>query len=279
MKKRQIIKLSALLLGFQLFASPLFAAPTQEEVSNVKQILLEHPEILKEVLAEHKDVVNDVFIEILRDNKILLIDVIQQGADAKRREQLHAQWNEDIKTPKQMKLEGRPTRGNANSPITLVAFSDFACTYCMQAAATIENLLARYPGQIRFVFKQFASDSPAAQEASRWFLAALNQDEVKGWNFYANLFSNQSDFFSDPSGTLQLVASQSGLDVKALENDIKKNQKKYNQIIEEDIADARSLGFTGTPYFLMNDLIIRGAVPMESFIDAYTFAMENLEKK
>ncbi len=265
----------AILFCSQLLSTNAFAAASKEEIAQVKEILMENPEILKDVMNEHKDIVNDIFVEILRDNKILLIDVIQQGADAKRREQLQAQWAEDIKTEKKIKLDGRPTRGNANAPVTLVAFSDFSCTYCMQAAATIENLLARYPGQIRFVFKQFASDSPVAQEASRWFLAALQQDQIKGWNFYANLFSSQADFFADPNATLKLVASQSGLDVKALENDLKRNQKKYTAMIEEDIADARSLGFTGTPYFLMNDLIIRGAVPMESFIDAYTFALEH----
>ncbi len=268
-------------LGVSLVSPQLFSsanAATQAEIDNVKEILVENPEILKEVLKEHKTLLNESVLEILRDNKVLLIDIIQQGADSKRRQQLQAQWAEDLKTPKKTTLEGRPSRGPENAPITLVAFSDFACTYCMQAAATIENLLARYPNQIRFVFKQFASEAPVAQEASRWFLAALNQDQEKGWNFYANLFANQSEFFANPDATLRAVAEQAGLNLKALENDLKKNHKKYSTIVEEDIADARKLGFTGTPYFLMNDLVIRGALPLESFIDAYSFALQNIKK-
>ncbi len=261
-----------LTIGLSVLPLNLYAQTSAEEI---EKILLENPEILEKILKKNKEVLNDAVIEILQDNKVLLIDIIQQGADSKRKQQLQSQWEQDLKIPKDPNLKDRPTRGDENAPITLVAFSDFACSYCMQAASTIENLLAKYPNQIRFVFKQFVSDSPAAQEAARWFLAAIAQDHEKGWNFYAMLFSNQPDFFANPTATLKAVAGQVGLNVKALEADIKKNQKKYNQIIEEDIADAKKLGFTGTPYFLVNDLIIRGALPLESFIDAYEFALKN----
>ncbi len=245
---------------------------TAIKAEEIKKTLLENPKILQEVLQENKAVLNTLVLEILRDNKELLIDIIEQGVESRRRNQLQSQWEEDIKTKKNVNIKDRPTRGNANAPVTLIAFSDFACTYCAQGAATIENLIQRYPN-IRFIFKQSVSESPAAQNAARWFLAAIEQDEKKGWNFYAALFSNQKEFFANPEEALKKVATQAGLNVKTLEADLKKNYKKYNAIIEEDSAEAKKLGFNGTPYYLMNDAVIAGALPLESFINAYNFVM------
>ncbi len=255
---------------FTLLPLHSYAATSADEV---EKILTQEPEILEKIFKKNPKILNDAVIQVLRDNNELLIDIIQQGADSKRRSQLKAQWEEDSKTPKKVTLEDRPTRGDANAPVTVIAFSDFACTYCMQSASVIENLLKRHP-DIRFVFKQYVSDSPAAQEAAKWFLAALDIDKKKGWNYYALLFSNQQSFFANPSETLRLVASQAGLDPREIERTLKKNNKKYTQILEEDIREAEELGFTGTPSFLVNDLVILGSMPLETFADAYSFALE-----
>lgn len=262
------------LAGIALYPMQTYA---MNDAQSLQDILSKNPQVLEEVLKQNPEILNDAVLEVLRNNSELLIDIIQQGADSKRRNQLKVQWQEDVKVSKEVKLEGRPSRGSEDASVTIIAFSDFACTYCMQAAATIENLLKAYP-DTRFVFKQYASESPAAQEASRWFLAALDIDEEKGWNFYALLFSNQKNFFSNPTATLKEVASQSGFLVKEIESTLKKNQKKYTDLMEEDLADGQKLGFVGTPYFLVNDLVIRGSLPLENFIDAYTFALENIKK-
>ncbi len=244
--------------------------------ADVEKILMQEPEILEKIFKKNPKILNDAVIQVLRDNNELLIDIIQQGADSKRRSQLKAQWEEDSKIPKKVTLEDRPSRGSEDAPVTVIAFSDFACTYCMQSASVIENLLKRHP-DIRFVFKQYVSESPAAQEAAKWFLSALDIDEKKGWNFYALLFSNQQSFFANPSETLRLVATQAGFDPRDIEKTLKKNQRKYTQILEEDVKEAQELGFTGTPSFLVNDLVILGSMPLETFDDAYSFALEKTQ--
>ncbi len=241
-------------------ASPSFAAesaPASPELeAQIRQILRDHPEIV---------------LDALRANSETVLDIVQQGSDQRRDAALQRQWQDDAKTPKKVAVAGRPARGPENAPITLVAFSDFTCTYCQQAAVTVENLLRRYPEQIRFVFKQ-TPHNDAGRVASRWFLAALRQDELKAWRMYALLFDRQQQYLADPAATLRAVAADAKLDPIRLDADLKAQEKNMDALIDGDIADAKALGFSGTPYFLVNNLIIRGSLPLENFVDAVEFA-------
>lgn len=235
-------------------SAPAAAAP---DAAAIRQALQEHPEIV---------------LDILRDNSETLLDIVQQGADQRRRQALRRQWEDDSRNVKQVALEGRPSRGPQDAPVTLVAFSDFTCAYCQQAAFTVENLLKRYPGKIRYVYKEAVANEQARLGA-RWFLAASRQDEAKAWRFYALLFDAQERFMADPQTVLTELAAKAGLDPKAIAADLKTNGKTYDDIIDADAADAKRLGFVGTPYFLVDNMVIRGALPLENFIDAVELAL------
>ncbi|MGH9821728.1 MAG: thioredoxin domain-containing protein [Blastocatellia bacterium] len=47
-----------------------------------------------------------------------------------------------------------PSKGAANSPITVVEFADFQCPYCREERATLDQLMRAYPDKVRLVFKQ-----------------------------------------------------------------------------------------------------------------------------
>lgn len=252
----------ALFVGAAAFVPAASAAPLPSDFENqLRQALREHPEIV---------------LNILRDNSETVLDVVQQGADQRRRQALLRQWQGDMKTPKEVALEGRPSRGPADAPVTLVAFSDFTCAYCQQAAFTVETLLKRYPDKIRYVYKE-STGTDLGRLAARWFLAASRQDQAKAWRFYALMFDGQQRYVADPQAVLTETAARAGLDPKAIEADLTANGKSYDEIIDADVADAKRLGFSGTPYFLVDNMIIRGAVPLENFIDAVELALK--EKK
>ena len=79
---------------------------------------------------------------------------------------------------------------------------------------------------------------------------------------------------ADPQTVLTELAATAGLDTKAVEADLKANAKSYDEIIDADVADAKRLGFSGTPYFLVDNMVIRGALPLENFIDAVELALK-----
>jgi protein-disulfide isomerase len=45
-------------------------------------------------------------------------------------------------------------------------------------------------------------------------------------------------------------------------------------MMDADAAEADSLGFVGTPYFLVNDIVVRGALSLEEFSKAVDMALE-----
>ncbi len=261
-----------------ILSMPLLCANASAQTINattIQEAFNKNPKLLEEVLRNNKEVLNKLVLEILQENSAKIFAIAQHGADVTREEELNAMWSADAKVNKKVNLVNRPTRGAASYPVTLVAFSDFTCSYCAQAAATVENLLAKYPNKIRFVFKQVPNpEDEKANLASLWFLASMAIDQKKGWNFYAGLFSNQQAFMADPQYALEEVAKSVGLDPNAIKTEMAKNNAKYKAIIAEDITDMKKIQLSGTPHFLMNNLVIRGAHPLADFISAYEFALK-----
>jgi protein-disulfide isomerase len=253
------IFLTFILLGGMALPSVGYASSSDEAAAQLRDILKNHPDIVFDILKEHSEE---------------LLDVVQQGSDKRRRTTLIKQWESDITQPKQVALEGRPAGGSADAPVTIIAFSDFLCTYCHQAAFTVGNLMKRYPGKIRLIFKQMPK-TEAGRIAGAWFIAAYQTDKAKAWKLYGLIFDRQQKVENDTLPALREIASESGFDVKKLEAEVSGKNQYFNTMIDEDAADASALGFVGTPYFLVNNMVLRGALPMENFVDAVEMALKN----
>ncbi len=247
------------------FCAPAQAVPSQDAAlhEQVEALLRAHPEIVLDILRAHSEEV---------------LDIAQQGAEKRRRQSLFSQWENDRKIPKKVALEGRPVSGPENAPVTVVAFSDFLCTYCHQAAFTLATLMKRYSGKIRLIFKQNPKDE-SGRVAGSWFLAAYAQDKAKAWKLYALLFERQRDMEADCEGALDAAAKEAGLDIARIKSDLASRAREHTAILDGDAADAKALGFVGTPYFLINDMVIRGALPLENFVDAVEIALKNTPEK
>ena len=257
------ICLAVALLAGSVFSGVAQAAPAADPAAQLEALLKEHPELILNVLKEHSEEV---------------LDIVQQGSDQRRRAVLLRQWEDEIDQPKQVALEGRPAGGPDDAPVTIIAFSDFLCTYCHQAAYTVGNIMKRYPGKIRLVFKQIPK-TQSGRIAGEWFIAAYQQDKAKAWNMYALIFDRQKQVEDDPLVSLRAIAAEAGFDAKALEADVKNKAGELDALLAGDAADASALGFVGTPYFLVNNMVLRGALPMENFIDAVDMALKHTAAK
>ena len=187
-----------------IFAVPAAqAAPRQEAAAQLEALLKAHPELI---------------LSILRDHSEELLDIVQEGSEKRRRLTLKAQWELDMEKPKNVDISGRPMGGAADAPVTVVAYSDFLCSYCHKAAFTIGNLMKRYPGKVRFVFKQ-TPNTKVGREAGCWFLAAYKIDKAKAWKMYALTFDRQKEVEEASTKTLRAIAREVGFDVKQVEEE------------------------------------------------------------
>jgi protein-disulfide isomerase len=173
--------------------------------------------------------------------------------------------------PKQVKLDGRPVRGPQDAPVTIVAYSDFTCPYCAQAAGTVAALMEHYKGKVRLVFKHYPLKShDNAETASRMFVAAAMQDEAKAWALYDAMFVERARVIKEGSAFISAKAAELGLDAARLARDAQSDAA--TRILREDRQEAENLGLEGTPTFLVNDIVVRGSLPLPQFADAVDMA-------
>lgn len=152
-------------------------------------------------------------------------------------------------------------------------FSDFTCHFCEQASKNVEALRKSYGDDICLIFKHLPLDEKGPGGlASGYFAAITLQDEDKAWDFYNVMFANRDRLLAEGEPFIKESAQKLGVDMKRLARDVR--SKKVSDILAEDQKDAQKLGVEGTPYFLVNDLVVRGALPLDLFRDAVEMAKE-----
>jgi len=157
--------------------------------------------------------------------------------------------------------DGFPSMGPADAPIVIVEFSDFQCPFCKRFQdETFKQLMAAYPGKIRFVYRHLPLTSihPEAFPAAEASMCANEQNAF--WAFHDKIFENQDKLGAD----LYLqIAGDLNLNMSAFEDCV--NSNKYKDQVQADSDFALSLGVQSTPTFFINGLAIVGAQPLTAF--------------
>lgn len=255
MVQRIFMAVFALLL---LIPQNVSAASTPELKAQVESILRENPDILLSIIREHSE-------------QVLI--ALREGNSKAKIAAMKAQWKQDVTVSKTVALKDRAIRGNEDAPVTIVAFSDFTCPYCERAAFTLNSLMSHYGKTVRFVFKNYPLASHEnARLASQYFVAANNFDSDKAWKLYDEFFANREALIAQGEPFMQKLAKKVGLDPEKLAKEAR--AESVNAIIDEDMADAKALELEGTPYFLVNNILIRGALPLDLYSEAVEIALD-----
>lgn len=84
-----------------------------------------------------------------------------------------------------------PTLGPPGAPVTIVEFSDFECPFCRRLASIEKQVLPRFNGRVRVIFKNYPlSIHPWAQEAAEAATCAYFQSPPGFWLFHDYFFSH-----------------------------------------------------------------------------------------
>jgi len=152
------------------------------------------------------------------------------------------------------------SRGAKDAPVTIVEFSDFQCPFCKTANTTVKQVLDKYPGKVRLVFRDYPLASlhpqaPKAHEAAR-----CAADQAKFWEYHDVLFE-QSPKLSVPE--LKRYAQDLKLDATAFDQCL--DSGKHTAEVDKDFQEGAGLGLTGTPSFFINGKQVVGAQPLATF--------------
>ena len=232
-------------------------------------------EALRNTLRDHPEIVLDV----LREHSIDVLEIAQKGSQERQFKAMRAQWQEDEKKTLEINQD-RPILGNGKAPVVIVAYSDYTCPYCADAAETIHQVMAARKDVVRFMFKNYPRrDQPLSRLASEYVTAAFVLDKEKGWAYHDAVFANQMRLLKEGEGFLRAEALALGFNLQKLGTEVKGRTVK--NIIDEDIMEAQTNGVPGTPFHLVNKLTVRGGLPLAAFLEAVDTAqtMESGKKK
>lgn len=151
-----------------------------------------------------------------------------------------------------------PAKGSAHPKVTIVEFLDFECPFCKQVQPTLSQILERYGGEVRFVFKHMPLEGHRnSMPAARAAYCAGEQDRF--WQFHDSLFSKRD--LSPPA--LEQIASEIGLALPTFQACVTSEQSRA--AIVKDLEAARMFRIDSTPSFIVNGKLIKGAVSLVDF--------------
>jgi len=149
--------------------------------------------------------------------------------------------------------------GNPAGKVTLVEFTDFACTYCRGSVADINALIAANP-DLKVVLRELPIIAPESEPAAKMALAAAAQGKYAA--YHAAMFAGARP----DAASIAAAATRAGLDLDAARTFARRPD--VQQEIEHNLAFAHQLGISGTPAFAIGGQIIPGAVGKDKLQEA-----------
>lgn len=213
--------------------------------------------------------------QTLRDNPQLVLDALgkdpvavlelaEAGSKARRAREAEKQFLDKLADPLDPSIDPkRPILGDAQAPVTVVAYTDFLCGYCAQGAVNIKELMRRHPGKIRYIAKHVPM-SETGEFGARVFEALGLQNPALAWEFYARAFERQDEVRQaedQQAKLLELATVGEGVDAVRLARDLA--DERLSGSVRDDFLEFKGYGFRGVPVYLYNGAPLEGSMPLE----------------
>ncbi len=211
--------------------APAANLPRDQIEQIVREYLLSHPEIIVEA------------IEGLEEKR-------RRAAEDSQRQALAAQRDLIFNDP------DAPVGGNPGGDVTLVEFFDYRCPYCKQVAQPLAQLI-KEDGKVRFVFKELPVLGPDSVVAARAALAARLQGKYV--EMHDALLRHRGTYDDQ---AIARIAADIKLDARRLKADMEKPE--ITAMLDRNRQLARDLAVTGTPAFVIGNMVVPGAVDLDT---------------
>lgn len=227
-------------------ATPLLVTSAAAEMTDIERdamreeiraYLLDHPEVLVEAM------------NVLQSR--------EQDAAAKRDLLLLADNAETIFASPDDWVGGNP-----DGDVTLVEFMDYRCGYCRKAYAEVEELVAT-DGNIRFVVKEFPILGEASLRSAQFAIAVR---QMHGDAAYKAVHDALIELRGEPTvETLARLAVDLDLDPQPIMD--RMGSDEVMRVIKANHELADTLEISGTPTFVLPEMMLRGYLPLNVMRD------------
>lgn len=145
--------------------------------------------------------------------------------------------------------------GPANAKVTIVEFFDYNCGYCKRSTEWVNKTIKAHPNDVQVIFKELPildGRTKTSRPAAKAALAAHKQAK------YLEMHTALMEASGLTPDRINEIAKKAGVNVKQLAKDMK--DPELDLILEDTLLLANRIpSLTGTPFFIINDIMIAGA--------------------
>ncbi len=207
-----------------------------------------------------EDRVKELVLEAIRENPGIVLEAIQMIEE--REETVKAFEAKQVLTSNRDALErdpNAPVLGNPDGDVTVVEFFDYNCPYCKRVKPHMEALLAA-DKNVRVVYREWPILGEGSVFAARAALASREQGKYDEFHWAMMEMKGRVG-----EANVMQAAEKLGIDTARLRRDM--DSPKINEHIETSMRLARSLGFNGTPSFVIGEALAPGLIEADQMIE------------
>ncbi|HCR85194.1 MAG TPA: hypothetical protein DIV86_00795 [Alphaproteobacteria bacterium] len=206
-----------------------------------------------------KDEVGKLVASFIEENPEIIVQGLQR-AQMKREMEESRKAEESISKLRDVleKSPKDPIGGNKDGDVTMVIFHDFNCGYCKKSVPDVARLVAE-DGNLKIVMKDLPILGEFSDVKAKVSTAVSRIAPEKWLEYYVKVTEAQPQNLDQ---TLAVVANL-GINADAVRADM--SGPDVQNHINENRSIAEQLGIRGTPAFVINGKLIKGAVGYEAF--------------
>jgi protein-disulfide isomerase len=152
-----------------------------------------------------------------------------------------------------------PVAGNANGNIAIVEWFDYQCPFCRKLEPELHQVI-HDDGKVRWLRKDWPILGSASVVGARMALACKFQGKYEqAHDAMIGLNSKLTEARID-----ELLAG-AGIDIDRAKSDLTSNASAIDGILQRNNEQAETLGFQGTPAFIVGKFRVPGVLTMAQF--------------
>lgn len=158
-------------------------------------------------------------------------------------------------------VDDDPAIGSADAAVTIIAFEDYQCPFCLKAEIIIQELLLEYPDDILFVYRDFPLYTIHPQALPAAMAANCAGEQGQYWEYHHALYDNQSAL--SQTGIYDQLADQLGLNTENFSSCI--TSERYKSEVQADQDEGLLAGVNSTPTWFVNGVEYTGVLSLEQW--------------
>lgn len=179
-------------------------------------------------------------------------------------------------TPKQVSIDDDPVLGDKNAKVTLIDFTDYECPFCKRYYDdTFSQIKKDYidTGKIKYIVRDLplSFHANAHKEAQAAECARDQGGDSTYYKYHDEIFKKTTSNGTGLALTeLSVIANNLGLDGATLQTCL--DSDKFKAEVDKDLADASSVGATGTPTFFIGESAADGVITGSKIVGAQPYS-------